>query len=248
MQRSDFENCEIYADLRAIPPVIIRVDGRGFKNLLQRHGFEKPFDHRFASAMAGAAESLAHQSGLHPVIAYTFSDEINILLTDQVLPFNGRIEKLVSVISSHITSVITMSLDISPIAFDGRAIPLHPHQITGYLIWRQSEAWRNCINSYGHYTLRSTGLSGRDAASRMLGMRSCDIHEMLFRHGINLDKVPAWHRRGVMVHRDEYAKCGYDPVRGVEVTANRRKIVQNWDLPIFASEDGAELIQRLVDV
>jgi tRNA(His) 5'-end guanylyltransferase len=124
---------------------MIRVDGRGFKNLLYKQGFEKPFDYRFASAMAGAAESLAHQSGLHPVIAYTFSDEINILLTDQV------------------------------IAFDGRVIPLHPHQIPEYLIWRQLEAWRNCINSYGHYTLRSTGLSGRDAASRMQGMRSCDI-------------------------------------------------------------------------
>lgn len=248
MQRSDFENCEIYANLRAIPPVIIRVDGRGFKNLLYKQGFEKPFDYRFASAMAGAAESLAHQSGLHPVIAYTFSDEINILLTDQVLPFNGRIEKLVSVMASHIASTITMSLDISPVAFDGRVIPLHPHQITEYLIWRQLEAWRNCINGYGHYTLRSTGLSGRDAALRMQGMRSSDIHEMLFRHDINLDKVPAWHRRGVMVHRDECVKCGYDPVRGVEVTANRKKVVQNWNLPIFASDDGVELVRRLVEM
>jgi tRNA(His) 5'-end guanylyltransferase len=151
MRVSDFEDHEIYADLRATPPVIIRVDGRSFKNLLQRHRFEKPFD-------ADATESFFKQSGLYPVVAYTFSDEINILFTD-ALPFDGRIEKLVSVVPSSISSALTRSLKISPIAFDGRVIPLHPEQIIEYLVWRQAEAWRNCINGYGYYTLRSDGLS-----------------------------------------------------------------------------------------
>lgn len=243
---SNFEDHEIYADLRAISPIIIRVDGRSFKNVLGRHGFEKPFDHRFASAMADAAESFFRESGLHPAIAYIFSDEINIFFTDPALPFAGRLEKLVSVISSFISSALALSLKISPIAFDGRVIPLHQEQIIDYLIWRQAEAWRNCINGYGYYMLRSLKLSGRDAASRMLGMRSCDIHELLFRHGINLDKVPAWHRRGILIHREGYMKRGYDPIRQIEVTVNRKRIVQNWNLPVFASEEGFLMMEGLV--
>ncbi|KAF5410003.1 MAG: hypothetical protein C5S47_07745 [Candidatus Methanogasteraceae archaeon] len=243
MRVRDFRNHEIYASLRVLPPVIIRVDGRSFKSVLHRHGFEKPFDHRFASATATAAESLMKESGLHPMIAYTFSDEINLLFTDQVLPFDGRVEKLVSVVSSYITGVVARSLEISQIAFDGRAIPLHPSEIADYLIWRQREAWRNCINGYGYYTLRSLGISREDAASRMRGMRAPDIHELCFRNGINLNSVPAWQRRGVLVHRTEYAKHGYDPVREIEVVADRRRVVQNWDLPIFASDAGGSLLR-----
>ncbi|MEA1893736.1 MAG: tRNA(His) guanylyltransferase Thg1 family protein [Euryarchaeota archaeon] len=246
MSVSDFRNHEIYADLIATPPVIIRVDGRSFKNLLQRHGFEKPFDRRFASAMAGATESLFQQSGLYPVVAYTFSDEINILFRD-VLPFDGRIEKLVSVVPSSISSALTRSLKISPIAFDGRVIPLHPGQIIEYLVWRQAEAWRNCINGYGHYTLRSDGLSGKEAASRMLGLRASDIHELCFQHGINLGKVPLWQRRGVLVYWEEYTKPGYDPVRDIEVVVNRKRVTQNWDLPIFASDEGGVMVRELVE-
>ena len=245
MRVSDFEDHEIYADLRAIPPVIIRVDGRSFKNVLERHGFEKPFDDRFADAMAGAAESFFRESGLSPAIAYIFSDEINILFTD-ALPFSGRIEKLVSVISGYISSALTRSLNIPGIAFDGRVIPLHPGEILDYLIWRQSEAWRNCVNGYGYYLLRSIGLPGKDAASRMRGLRASGIHELCFQHGINLDKVPAWQRRGILIHREAYTKRGYDPVRKIEVFAKRKKIVQNRDLPIFASDEGALMIQRLV--
>ncbi|MEA1944651.1 MAG: tRNA(His) guanylyltransferase Thg1 family protein [Euryarchaeota archaeon] len=242
---SDFEDHEIYADLRAIPPVIIRVDGRSFRSMLERYGFEKPFDNRFADAMAGSAESFFRESGLSPSIAYIFSDEMNILFTD-TLPFAGRIEKLVSVISGYISSALTRSLDIPGITFDGRVIPLHPEEIIDYLIWRQREAWRNCINGYGYYLLRVTGLSGKDAASRMRGLRASDIHELCFQHEINLDKVPAWHRRGILIQREEYTKRGYDPMRKIEVFAKRKKVVQNRDLPVFASDEGALMIQRLV--
>ncbi|MCD6208009.1 MAG: tRNA 5'-guanylyltransferase [Methanosarcinales archaeon] len=245
MKVADFRNHEVYSDLRVVPPIIIRVDGRNFKNLLHKHEFEKPFDHRFASAVVDSAESFFREGGVHPSIAYIFSDEINILFTD-ALPFTGRVEKLVSVVSSHIASALTSSLGLCPIAFDGRVIPLHPEQVIEYLVWRQTEAWRNCVNSYGYYMLRRTGLSGDCAASRLLGLSLPDIHELCFQNGINLDSVPAWQRRGVMIYRAGYEKRGYDPIRKVEVVANRTKLVSDWDLPIFASDAGIEMLREIV--
>ena len=48
---------EIYKDIKALPPVIIRVDGRNFKESLSRFGFEKPYDIAFAQGMVSAARS-----------------------------------------------------------------------------------------------------------------------------------------------------------------------------------------------
>lgn len=50
------KNREIYAEMRCIPPVVLRADGRNFKNTLSGLGFEKPYDIIFARAMADTAE------------------------------------------------------------------------------------------------------------------------------------------------------------------------------------------------
>jgi len=47
---------EIYAEMRCIPPVVVRADGRNFKNTLSGLGFKKPYDLTFARAMANTVE------------------------------------------------------------------------------------------------------------------------------------------------------------------------------------------------
>ncbi|MBN1133780.1 MAG: tRNA 5'-guanylyltransferase [Methanosarcinaceae archaeon] len=228
---------EIYADLRCVPPVIIRVDGRNFKNTLIRLNFEKPYDKRFASAMADAVELLFKKSGLSPIFAYMFSDEINFLFQD--VSFDGRIEKLDSVIPSFMSSALTMLLKLDePISFDSRVLPVNFDYIHEYMKWRQREAWRNCISSYGYYTMRLEGLSEADAAAFMMGKKGSHVHDLLFKRGINLSKVPAWQRRGIMVHKDEYEVTGFNPVLNERTTTTRTKVVQNWDVPLFESEEG----------
>ncbi|MCO5383961.1 MAG: hypothetical protein NHB15_19400 [Methanosarcina barkeri] len=51
-------NWEIYAEMRCIPPVVVRADGRNFKNTLSGLGFKKPYDKTFARAIADTAELL----------------------------------------------------------------------------------------------------------------------------------------------------------------------------------------------
>jgi tRNA(His) 5'-end guanylyltransferase len=135
---------EIYSDLRCIPPVIVRVDGRTFKNTLSRLGCEKPYDEKFASAMADSLELFFKKSGINAALAYTFSDEASILFFD--LPFDGRVEKLDSVISSYLSSAFTIRMGLDePVSFDSRIVPVSKENVAEYLIWRQSEAWRNCV-------------------------------------------------------------------------------------------------------
>ncbi|MDW7731053.1 MAG: tRNA(His) guanylyltransferase Thg1 family protein [Methanolobus sp.] len=236
---------EIYSDLRCVPPVIVRVDGRNFKNVLSRMEFEKPYDIRFTSAMADATELFFKSSGLSPVFAYVFSDEISLFF--QELSFEGRVEKIDSVVPSFISSALTMLLEPDePFSFDSRVIPVHRQIVADYLVWRQAEAWRNCVNSHAYYALLSEGLDEEDAATFLKNKGTSDVHELLFSRGTNIAKVPAWQRRGMVVMKEGYEVEGFNPHLNEKTLTTRKKVVQNWDIPQFRTPDGAVLIEKLM--
>ena len=237
---------EIYAGIRANAPLIVRADGRNFKRVLLEHKFQKPYDERFVKGIVDSTELFFAKSGFDPLLAYIFSDEISLYF--RFVPFRGRIEKLDSIIASFLASALTIALDFKdPIAFDARVIPVcGDEEVVAYLAQRQAEAWRNHINAYGYYGLIESGLSAKEAEKRLRGMKAEDVHEMLFRMGINLNDKPSWERRGIMVVRHGYEKEGYDPraERGGTVTVTRYRIAQLWDLPLFNTEEGANLLMR----
>jgi tRNA(His) 5'-end guanylyltransferase len=235
---------EIYAEIKAHPPLIVRADGRDFKGLLTN--FEKPYDERFAAGMVKATEIFFERSGFDPKLAYTFSDEINLFFTH--VPFKGRIEKLDSVIAGFLASALTIALDFKEaLAFDARVIPVcRGEEVWDYLVQRQAEAWRNHLNAYGYYELRAAGLSEEEAEEQLKGMKAMEVHELLFRRGINLNETPKWQRRGILIAKERYEKEGYNPRTAKRVTATRYRVVQLWDLPLFGSEEGRTLIENLI--
>lgn len=87
-------------------PVIIQVDGRAFHTFTR--GFQKPFDTVLMATMRETAEYLCKNiQGC--VLAYTQSDEINLLLIDyeklETSPwFDNRVQKLASVAASMATN------------------------------------------------------------------------------------------------------------------------------------------------
>lgn len=237
---------EIYAEMRCIPPVVLRADGRNFKNTLSGLGFEKPYDRTFARAMADTAELFIKKSGLSPLFAYTFSDEVSFLFTD--LPFDGRVEKIDSIAASFLGSDLTIKLRLeTPIAFDSRLISLQKEEIPEYFHWRQLEAWRNFVASWGYYALRNEGIGRNEAAKLLKGKKEWEIHEMLFRKGINLATLPAWQRRGIIVSKEEFEISGFNPVSGKEEKSLRRKIIQDWEIPKFRSEEGITYLEKLIN-
>ena len=235
---------EIFSQLRVFPPFAVRIDGRGFKRALELLELEKPYDEKFAHAMADSVESFFRESGLNPLFAFTFSDEISLFFNE--IPYNNRIEKIDSIIPGFISSALTIRLNLkTPVSFDSRVILLGKEDIYRYLLWRQAETWRNHVSSYGYYTLLKTGLTENEAASRLRNMKASAIHELVFRHGINLAETPGWQRCGILIYRETYEKTGYDPVKKIEVKTQRTKIVQEWNIPIFKSEEGRKLVERL---
>lgn len=225
---------EIFSNLRVAPPVFVRVDGRGFKKALRRLGFKKPYDERFADAMVSATHLFFRESGFSPVFAYLFSDEVNLFFTS--VPFKGRVEKIDSIIAGFFASALTLELKLhDPISFDARVIPLALDDVVEYLVWRQDEAWNNHVSSYGHYTLVEQGFTPREAACRLSHMKHSEIHELTFQWGVNLGETPLWQRRGILVYTETM-----DVHRGGE------KLVQDWGIPLFRSEEGRLLVERLL--
>lgn len=240
------KNREIYAEMRCIPPLVVRADGRNFKNTLLNLDFRKPYDEKFARAMADTAELFIKKSGLSPLFAYTFSDEINLLFLDP--PFDGRVEKIDSVTASFLGSALTLCLGLEEaVAFDARIVALQKEEIEDYMHWRQLEAWRNFVFSYGYYTLRKEGIGGAEASKFLKGKKERDIHELLFERGINLAALPAWQRRGVLVSGTEYKVTGFNPLLGREMGSLRRKVTQDWEIPKFKSEEGKALLEKLIN-
>lgn len=222
-QNAGTASWEIYSGILARAPMVVRADGRGFKKVLQDR--IKPYDPDFARCMADAAARLFSDSGLSPALAFTFSDEISLLFLQA--PFAGRVEKIDSVLAGLLSAALSLSLG-SLVCLDCRVIPVCRAEAVDYLASRQDETWRNHVFSYGFYMLVEEGLTTTQAMERLRGMREHEIHELVFSKGINLAKTPAWQRRGVMVYRKE------------------GRVVQDWDLPLFRSDDGQRLLAELI--
>ncbi|MBV1729453.1 MAG: guanylyltransferase, partial [Methanobacterium sp.] len=71
------------------------------------------------------------------------------------------------------------------------------------------------------------------AMNQLKGLKSSQIHDLLFERGINISEVPAWQRRGVGIYKGEIEIKGYNPLHKKDVLTTRKKIITDWDLPIF---------------
>ncbi|MDD1713736.1 MAG: tRNA 5'-guanylyltransferase [Methanoregulaceae archaeon] len=236
---------EIYSSLTCVPPVFLRIDGRGFHVMAEEWGLERPFDLRFSEAMERVSRELVADSGLSPDLAYCFSDEINLYFSH--LPFGGRVEKLDSVSASYAASALTLAMDSrAVVSFDARIIQVSPELAVTYLADRQAEAWRNHLNAYGQETLMREGMTRPEAARVLKGMSSRELHELMFSHGVNLAKTPAWQRRGILVYKSGKQVEGYNPLLAKVVRTIRSAVVCEREPPVFSSPEGRSFLTGLV--
>jgi len=237
----DFSKNEVYSHLM-VPdnvPFIVRLDGWKFQALSKKLELEKPFDETIAKCLATSSKQVIRN--FNPVVAYVISDEINLLFIENH-PFNGRIEKINSVLSGLVSS--TFSLNIKTffkksvtVSFDSRIIVLPERKITEYFAWRQQNGWRNHNNAYAYWLLRKLGYSPKKASEKLKGMKTKEIHELLHKHGINLARTPAWQRRGILIYKEIYEKEG----------VKRRKTVENWKPPLFTTPEGEKMLQKIIE-
>ena len=224
---------EVYSSLK-VPKnskVIVRLDGRAFHKLADDLELIKPYDENFYRVMAKVCEDLFKE--FSPLFAYTFSDEISLLLDN--LPFDGRIEKIDSVFAGFTSSSFVMNYDADfkkPPSFDSRVIPINDGDILSYFKWRQDESWMNCVNSHGISYLK-TKYANDEANDKINGMKLNEIHELLFQNGINLNDIETYKKRGIGVYRKNKKVVGFNKKENKNQTSYRSHVYTDWDLPIF---------------
>lgn len=227
---------EVYSSLK-VPKnskIIVRLDGRSFHKLARDLNLVKPYDENFYNVISEVCRDLFEEFSAEFV--YTFSDEISLLLDN--VPFDGRVEKINSVIASFTASSFVMHYDAQfkkPPAFDSRIIPINDGDILDYFKWRQDESWRNCVNSHGISYLK-TKYSNRDANDKINGMNLSDIHEFLFENGINLNDVETYKKRGIAVYRKNKKVVGFNKKENKNQTSYRSFVYTDWELPIFSEK------------
>lgn len=224
---------EVYSSLK-VPKnskIIIRLDGRAFHKLALDLELVKPYDENFYRVIAKVCEDLFKE--FSPLFVYTFSDEISLLLEN--IPFEGRIEKIDSVVASFAASSFVINYDADfkkPPAFDSRIIPISEGDILKYFKWRQDESWRNCVNSHGISYLK-TKYSNAQANDKIKGMKLNEIHELLFQNGINLNEVETYKKRGIGIYRKNKKIEGFNKKENKNQISYRSYVFTDWELPKF---------------
>jgi len=222
----------------------VRLNGRRFQAVAKKLKVEKPFDKKFAQCLVASGKAI-FQENLNPALIYVASDEINALFV-HTTPFSRRVEKINSVLAGTVSSAFSLSalkLFRKPLtlAFDSRIIITSIEKSVYYLKWRQSDSWRNHNNAYAYWLLRTLGRKPKDAAQTLKGLKTKELYQLLFQHGINLAKTPAWQRRGVLIYRRPYKKQ-------VETqTVTRWRVGENWNLPLFSSANGKALVRQVIE-
>ena len=77
--------------------------------------------------------------------------------------------------------------------FDSRVFNLPQNEVCNYFIWRQKDATRNSINSFGqHYY----------SHKELMGKKQTEVQEMLFQKGINWNDYDVPIKRGSFIKKD----------------------------------------------
>jgi len=226
-----FETAHDYCVLPGIW-MVARIDGRGFTRLTREvHQFDAPFDVRFRDFMVATTKHLMN-CGFRVVYGYTQSDEVSLLLDRDESLFNRKLRKYDSILAGEASAKFSLLLGAHA-TFDCRISQLSSEElVVDYFCWRQEDAHRNALNAHCYWLLRKQGQSETQATNGLTGLSVAGKNELLFQSGINFNEVPNWQKRGVGLYWEDYEKEGVNPLTGQPVTAQRRRIRIEYQLPM----------------
>lgn len=154
-------------------PVCVRIDGKCFSKFT--HDLARPYEEGFHKAMCSTMLNLMKESAA--VVGYTQSDEITLILWNKGNPssqifFDGKIKKIVSVLSSMATHYFAEALKEhlpqkagKPAFFDCRAwqVPT-PEEAVNVLVWRELDATKNSISMAAQHYFSHTELMNKNCS------------------------------------------------------------------------------------
>ncbi len=212
--------------------LVARLDGNRFTRLTKEVcQFEAPFDERFRNMMVHTVRALMDY-GFRVIYGFTESDEISLLFHPAENTFGRKVRKYNSILAGVASAAFSLELGQSAV-FDCRMVPLPTvERVRDYFLWRQEDAHRNALNTHCYWLLLKHGVSKQAATSQLEGQSTAYKNELLFQNGINFDKLPAWQKRGIGLYWMTEEKIGFNPVTGRQTTALRRRLTEDYELPL----------------
>ena len=134
---------------------VARLDGNSFSKFTKSMNFNKPFDLNFVNAMKNATKRLVKET--QAVLGYTQSDEVTLILTPERMRFNGRLNKLCSIMASKMSVFFYQELLKTNPDFEEKLIKLNPvfdcrvfsvpskKEALNAVLWREQDAVKNSI-------------------------------------------------------------------------------------------------------
>lgn len=184
-------------------PTIIRIDGKTFHSYVKYVNASKPFSDKLHNIMTSTMVYLCRDLIQNAVFGYTQSDEISILLkdwpnfnTDQW--FSGKVQKITSVSASGASAYFNTYHEFENAKalaiFDARVFQLPVEEICNYFIWRQQDAIRNSIQSFGQVYF----------SHKQLNKVTCNqIKEMIYdKTGLTWEHLPGWQKNGSAIKEE----------------------------------------------
>lgn len=182
-------------------PLMARLDGRAFHTFTR--GLARPYDERLSNLMINTTAFLVEQT--HALVGYTQSDEISLCwyvdtFEDGQYLFDGKFQKLTSVLASLATTYFTKHLNVLPEkehlypTFDCRVWQVEDLN-DAYLnfLWRQDDAVKNAISmaAQAHFSSRKLhGINGEMKKQMLADIgKPFDANPMFFRYGTFVKRV-----------------------------------------------------------
>ena len=221
-------------DYSVLPGVYMaaRIDGRNFTRLTKEvHKFEAPYDGRFRDMMI---ETTAHlmNCGFRSLYGYTQSDEISVLFHPEITTFDRKVRKYNSVLAGEASAKFSLLLG-GHACFDCRISELPGIDfVVDYFRWRNEDAHRNALNGHCYWMLRKEGQTVGQATKALHRLSVAEKNELLWQRGVNFNELPLWQRRGVGLYWETYDKPAKNPLTGEDVTATRRRLKTDLELPM----------------
>lgn len=217
--------------------MVARIDGRSFSHLTRvAHELDAPYDERFRDCMVATLEHLM-SCGFAVLYGYTQSDEMSLLFRRDESAFGRKLRKYLSVLAGEASARFSLAFG-APAAFDCRISQLpRDEDVVDYFRWRHEDAHRNALNGHAYWLLRRQGLDDRSATRELEGVSVAARNELLFRHGINFNDVPAWQKRGIGTYWRDEPRDAVDPRTGAKTVSIRRHVVVDRELPMKDAYD-----------
>lgn len=183
---------------RFIPllPVCVRLDGKNFSKFTR--GLERPYDKRLSLLMENTTSHLIMET--NALIGYTQSDEISLIFySDNVkssIFYDGKIQKMVSVLSSMASSYFNVHQNLKPgqyVNFDCRCWQV-PNLIeaSNVLLWRELDAKKNSISMATREYFSHRELHKKNSKDKM---------DMLLSKNVNWNDYPEFFKRGIFLKK-----------------------------------------------